>query len=78
MKFYGPDKSLLIDVQAIKPHPEGIVIEGKIMGAMPMKAVLRPAEMRSAFQFLTWALIRRVFRMLIAKGPMATKPKGAK
>lgn len=74
MKFYGPDKSLLIDVEAIKPHPEGIVIEGKIMGAMPMKAVLRPAEMRSAFRFLSWALCARIFRMLFSKG-MTPPPK---
>lgn len=77
MKFYGPDKSLLIDVQAIKPHPEGIVIEGKIMGAMPMKAVLRPGEMRGVFRLLSWALIAQVFRMFFRKEMAPTKKKGA-
>jgi hypothetical protein len=68
MKFYAPDKSLLIDVQAVKEHPEGIVIEGKIMGAMPMKAVLRPEELRAAFKFLSWQLVMRVMRMLLREG----------
>jgi hypothetical protein len=75
MKFYAPDKSLLIDVQAVKVHPEGIVIEGKIMGAMPMKAVLRPEELRAAFRLLSWQLVMRVMRMLL-RGGTFPKRKG--
>lgn len=67
MNFYTPDKSLLIEVQAIKPHPEGIVIEGKIMGAMPMKAILRPEEARAAFKLLSWSLTRRILGMLVSR-----------
>ena len=46
MKFYTPERTDLIEVTAVKAHPDGLLIEGKIMGAMPMKAVLRPAELR--------------------------------
>jgi hypothetical protein len=65
MKFYSPDKSMLIDVRALKEHPEGLVIEGKIMGSMPMKAVLRPEEMRAVFELLTWSLVWRAAKMLL-------------
>ena len=42
MKLYTPEQTDLIDVTAVGPHPDGLLIEGKIMGVMPMKAVLRP------------------------------------
>lgn len=69
MKFYTPDKSLLIEVQAVKEHPEGIMIEGKIMGAMPMKAILRPEEARAALKLMSWRMIRRVLAMLLRGKP---------
>ena len=75
MKFYTPEKSLLIDVRAIKEHTEGIVIEGKIMGTMPMKAVLRPEEMRSALKLITWRVARRAIEMLIRGGKPWPTPK---
>lgn len=68
MIFYSPDDSLLIDVKAVKEHPEGLVIEGKIMGSMPMKAVLRPEEMRAAFKFLSWQILRRAAKMIFRAG----------
>jgi hypothetical protein len=75
MKFYSPDKSLLIDVRAVKEHPEGLVIEGKIMGSMPMKAVLTPEEIRAALKLLSWRVILRACRMLLG-GKGFAKPKG--
>jgi hypothetical protein len=74
LKLYGPDKSLLMDVSAVKEHPEGLLIEGKIMGAMPMKAVLRSEELRSGFKLLTWGIAGRVIVML-ARGKMSIKGK---
>lgn len=65
MKLYSPDKSVLIEISAVKDHPEGLVIEGKIMGAMPMKAILRPEQMRAAFRLLSWTIVRRALGMLI-------------
>jgi hypothetical protein len=66
MKFYTPEKTELIDIGAVARHPDGLLIEGRIMGAMPMKAVLRPEELRRGFRFLTpaimWTLITMLFR----------------
>lgn len=66
MKFYTLDKTILMDIASVKPHDQGIVIEGKIMGTMPMKAVLHPSELRAGLRFATprilWSLIRMLFR----------------
>jgi hypothetical protein len=66
MKLYTPEKTELIDVSAVRPHGDGLLIEGKIMGAMPMKAVLQPRELRAGLRFLRlkliWTLLRMIFR----------------
>ncbi len=69
MKFYTPEKTDLIDVTAVRPHPDGLLIEGKIMGAMPMKALLRPHELRAGLRFLTPRTIWSLLRMLLSRGP---------
>ena len=69
MKFYTLDKSVLMDVTKVSSHPEGIVLEGKIMGTMPMKAVLRPSELRAGMRFLGLKLIWRALKMLITGKP---------
>jgi hypothetical protein len=75
MKFYSPDKSMLIDVRALKEHPDGLVIEGKIMGSMPMKAVLRPEEMRAVFALLSWRLAWRATKMMVLGRRFSGGPK---
>jgi len=66
MKLYTPDRGELLNVLSVAPHAEGLIIHGKIMGAMPMKAVLRPEELRATFRLLGprvwWALFRMLFR----------------
>jgi hypothetical protein len=66
MKLYTPDNSELLQVTSVEPHAEGVLIQGRIMGAMPMKAVLRPEELRSGFVFLkprlAWTLVAMLFR----------------
>ncbi len=66
MKLFTPEHSELIEVTDIAPCDEGILIRGTIMGAMPMKAVLTPTELRRAFKFaslgLGLALLRMLFR----------------
>ena len=66
MKLYTPDNAELIEVTAVTPSDDGVQIEGTIMGTMPMKAVLRPEDLRSGFRFVTprlvWTLIVMLFR----------------
>jgi hypothetical protein len=48
VKLYSPDKSELMDVTSIARDGEDLVIKGKVFGAMPMTARLKPAEARKA------------------------------
>jgi hypothetical protein len=67
VKLYTPDNSELIEISAIGRVPEGLLIEGTIMGAMPMKAVLRPEELRRAFRLLTVRSVFALLAMLVRK-----------
>jgi hypothetical protein len=52
MKLYSPDKSELMDVSSIERDGADLVIKGKVFGAMPMAARLRPAEARKALKLV--------------------------
>jgi len=52
MKLYSPDKSELMEVSAIERDGEDLVIKGKVFGAMPMTARLRPAEAKKALKLV--------------------------
>lgn len=67
MKMQGPDGSQLIEVMDVQPHGDGLLVSGQIMGAMPMKAVLKPSELRSGFKFLSFGLVLHVITMLFRK-----------
>jgi hypothetical protein len=67
MKFHTPDNTDLIEVTAVRPHENGILIEGTIMGAMPMKAVLRPADLRRGFSLLSLRTVAALIAMLFRK-----------
>ncbi len=75
MKLYTPEKTVLMEITAVKPHPDGLQIEGKIMGAMPMKAILRPEEMRSAFKLLNVSLVISALGMLLRGKTRSAPPR---
>jgi hypothetical protein len=52
MKLYSPDKSELMDVSAIERDGNDLVIKGKVFGAMPMTARLRPEEAKQALKLV--------------------------
>ena len=64
MRFYTPDKTELIVIKSVQPHKDGLIIEGTIMGAMPMKAILRPEELRRVFRLLSLRTIFTAIAML--------------
>jgi hypothetical protein len=67
MKFLTPDKTELIVIEKVAPHPDGLEVQGTIMGAMPMTAVLTPAELRRGFRFLTPRTILSLLGMLVRR-----------
>ncbi len=67
MKLFTPEKIELLEVKSLSPSPEGLVIDGQIMGTMPMKAVLTPQELRRALRFLTLRNIVFVIGLLFRR-----------
>lgn len=52
MKIFTPDKNELMEVSAIYRDKGNLVISGKIMGSLPMKAVIRPQDARNGLKLL--------------------------
>jgi hypothetical protein len=67
MKFFTPERTDLIEVTAVRSHPDGLLIEGTIMGAMPMRAVLRPSELRRGFSLLNLKIMANLIAMLFRR-----------
>ncbi|RPH47696.1 MAG: hypothetical protein EHM84_07795 [Lysobacterales bacterium] len=54
MKVFGPDGKEIMAVSAIERDGSMLVVKGKIFGAMPMTAKLKPAEVRKALKLMNW------------------------
>lgn len=67
MKIFTPEGTELMVIDSVAPSPEGIVVAGTIMGAMPLKGVIRPAELRAARRFLSARLVWAALRMLLGR-----------
>ena len=68
MKLYSADKSELMDVSSITRDGDDLVIKGKVFGAMPMAARLRPAEARKALKLFSPGLILFLLTLPFRKG----------
>ena len=67
MKLYTPEQVELMEVKSLTATDEGLVIDGQIMGAMPMKAVLTPADLRKAFKLLDARTAMALIGMLLRR-----------
>ena len=52
MKVYTPDKSELMVISKIEHDGHNLIIHGKIMSSLPMKAVIRPDEARKGISLI--------------------------
>jgi hypothetical protein len=52
MKLYGTDDRELMTISAIERDGNQLIVRGRILGAMPMTAKLRPEEARAALKLL--------------------------
>ncbi len=64
MKLYMTDNSDLMEIIKIYPEKGNLIVEGTIMGAMPVKAVVKPAEMRRALGLMSFGTKMSAFLML--------------
>jgi hypothetical protein len=66
MRIYDGQNKELMTVRKLERDGNDLVITGKIFGAMPMKARLRPEEARAALGMLDaptiWFLLTLLFR----------------
>jgi hypothetical protein len=67
MKLMTMDGSELMEVNEIRAEASNLIVEGTIMGAMPTRAVLTPAELRSAFRLLKFRTILSIIGMLFRR-----------
>jgi hypothetical protein len=67
MKFFTPDGGELIEIITVATEGDNVAIRGKIMGAMPMKAILTPDQLRQGFKFLTPQLVFTLIAMLFRR-----------
>ena len=52
MRVYTPDKSELMVISKIERDGHNLLIHGKIMSSLPMKAVIRPDEARKGIRLV--------------------------
>lgn len=66
MRIYDGQNKELMTVRKLERDGNDLVITGKIFGAMPMKARLKPEEARAALKLLSpqlaWFLLTILFR----------------
>lgn len=68
MKLLTKDYDELMNVEKIEREGNELVIHGEIMGALPVRAVLTPAEARKALKLLDFKTMAFVASMLFRKG----------
>ena len=68
MKLYSTDNSELMRIDAIERSEGDLLIRGKVFGAMPMTAKLRPEEARAALKLLNWRLVLFLLTFLFRRG----------
>ena len=64
MKLYTTDNSELMEISRIYAASGNLVVEGSIMGAMPVKAIVKPAEIRGAIGLMSLGTLFKAFCML--------------
>jgi hypothetical protein len=50
--LYGADNSKLMEIEALERSGNDLLIKGKVFGAMPMTARLKPSEARKGLKLV--------------------------
>jgi len=67
MKLLTSDQSELMEVSRLKSEGNNLIVVGTIMGAMPVEAVLTPAQLRQAFKLLSLGILFFIIGMMFKK-----------
>lgn len=52
MKLFSSDAGEVVEIERLEQKGSVLMVHGRIFGAMPMTAELRPEEVREAFKLL--------------------------
>jgi hypothetical protein len=72
MKIYGADNKELMSITSLSREGSALVVKGKIFGAMPMTAKLRPEEARAALKMLDWRTALFLLTLVFRRGAVKT------
>jgi hypothetical protein len=72
MKIYGADNKELMSITSLSREGSALVVKGKIFGAMPMTAKLRPEEARAALKKLDWRTAWFLLTLVFRRGAVKT------
>lgn len=67
MKLLTTDNTELMEVSRLRREGRSLIVEGKIMGAMPTRAVLTPAELRKGLKLLDFGTFFFIVRMFFSR-----------
>jgi len=62
------DNDPLMDVKALRKEGDNLVIEGRIMGALPIQAMLTPDQARAALKLIDFKTVMFLLTILFRKG----------
>jgi hypothetical protein len=68
MKIYGADGKEMLNVSKLERDGSSLVIKGKIFGAMPLTAKLKPEEARKIFGLMSFRLWLFVLTLPFRRG----------
>ena len=74
MKVFGPDNKEMMAITAIERQDNELVLKGKIFGAMPLTAKVRPEEVRAAMKLLDFRTKLFILTLPFRRTP-APEPK---
>lgn len=66
MKLVTTDNSELMDVASVEVENGRLIVSGTIMGAMPIRAVLTGAELRSGLKLVSLGTIWQIIKLFLA------------
>jgi len=68
VKLHSTDGSELMTINALERDGDSLLIKGKVFGAMPMNARLKPEAARAALKLLTPRLVFFLLTLPFRKG----------
>lgn len=69
MIIYGADRSKLMEVEEFSREGSTLKFRGKIMGAMPVSAVVTPSQVRAMLKQLGIGMLLFAISMLFRRDP---------